>query len=227
MRSAALIRNALPQCSCITARVLLVCTGKRTRLALHCIFLRGDAGLSPQSKPVKPGADATPTSPRAAELTRALSDHDLHLHQLQACISMVRKFDEKAPIAQFLLTAVREWQSRHTPGQPHLFQACSSAVASALLNDLMADQECPPPLHQLLSSMLSGLDMTAVPSEISLCTTRLNAKKTAAIAEHRSHLCSPSHAYLPTMQLFLAKRSGEKLHMRPQGAPARKATGRK
>ena len=157
------------------------------------------------------------------ELTRAFLDHDLQLRQLQASVTVVYKFDEKEPFAQLLLTAVRAWQSHHTPGQPHPYGACSSAVASALLNDLQSDEECPPPLQVLLTAILDGSDMTAVAREISLCSARLNAKKTAVIVEFRPHVGSPLHAYLPTVQLFLAKKNGEKLSMRPQGALARKA----
>ena len=161
------------------------------------------------------------------ELTRAFLDHDLQLRQLQASVTVVHKFDEKEPFAQLLLTAVRAWQSHHTPGQPHPYGACSSAVASALLNDLQSDEECPPPLQVLLTAILDGSDMTAVAREISLCSARLNAKKTAVIVEFRPHVGSSLHAYLPTVQLFLAKKNGEKLSMRPQGALARKATDRK
>ena len=50
------------------------------------------------------------------ELTRAFLDHDLQLRQLQASVTVVHKFDEKETFAQLLLTAVRAWQSHHTPG---------------------------------------------------------------------------------------------------------------
>ena len=188
-------------------------------------------GSSPASKRSK-AADAGNADRREVhslsclELTRGFLDHDLQLRQLQAAVTLAYSFEEKAPFAQLLLTAVQQWQSKHVKGRPHPYGACSAAVACSLLSEFRQDTECPTPLQHLLDTMLSGTDMSGVAREVSLCAARLNSKKTMVIVEFRAHVGSPLFAYHPTFQLFLAKHGGERLGMRPQGALARKASGR-
>ena len=89
--------------------------------------------------------------------------------------------------------------------------SCSSAVASALLHELQSNECCPESLQTLLQTVLAGDDMSAVAREVSVCTARLNAKRTAVIVEFRPNVGSPPFAYLPTFQLFLGKKVGEQL----------------
>ena len=160
------------------------------------------------------------------ELTRGYLDHDHQLRQLDASTMLVYKYEESAPFAQLLMSAVRVWQSQHHPGKPHPMGACSTAVATALFDVLRKDEKiCPKPLADLLSSMLGG-DLTVVAREIAVCTARLTAKRTHMLVELRPHLASPLLPYLPTVALFLHDRSGERLDVRPQGALARKALGK-
>ena len=85
---------------------------------------------------------------------------------------------------------------------------------------------CPKPLADLLSSMLGG-DLTVLAREIAVCSARLTAKRTHMLVELRPHLASPLLPYLPTMALFLHEQRGERLDVRPQGALARKALGKR
>ena len=159
------------------------------------------------------------------ELTRGYLDHDHQLQQLHASTTLVYKYEESAPFAQ-LLSAVRVWQSQHRLGKPHPMGACSTAVATALFDVLRKDERiCPKPLADLLSSMLGG-DLTVLAREIAVCSARLTTKRTHMLVELRPHLASPLLQYLPTMALFLHEQRGERLDVRPQGAPARKALGK-
>ncbi|CAE7277369.1 RTase [Symbiodinium sp. CCMP2456] len=191
---------------------------------------KSDAGSSAKTPPEVSSANAAPSRQHVqplscAELTRGYLDHDYQLRQLQASSTVVYRFEESSAFSQLCLSAVRLWQSKHKAGVAHPYGACSTAVASAVLVELAKDDECPEPLRVLLDAMVSG-DMVNVAREVSLCTARLNAKKTFMIMEFRAHAASPLMAYLPTIQLFLAKQGGERLGMRPAGALARKAGGR-
>lgn len=162
------------------------------------------------------------------ELTRLVLTHDRDLRQLQASLSLVLKYDIENSLAASLLTATKHWQQQHTSGRPHPMGACGTAVGTVLLQQLCTHgaavhKDRDSILLTALEGLLSNPEPKLICKEISLCSCRLNAKKSAAILELQINQASILAPFQSVIRTYLEELQGELLGQRPVGALVRKA----
>ena len=139
--------------------------------------------------------------------------HDRDLRQAVASTtSLAFKFALDAPVARKLMSATRVWQTQHTPRKPHPMGSCGTAVGTVLLKELLSHG-----LHQhkdrdhilwnTLDTLLGKYTPQLIAREVTFCSAKMNAKKTACILVLQIHSALILHSAHPMLRSSLAKTS--------------------
>ena len=132
---------------------------------------------------------------------------------------------ESDTVVVFVVVVVN---NHHTSGRPHPMGACGTAVGTVLLQQLVTHsvathKERDNVLLTFLEGLLSNPEPKLICKEISLCSCRLNAKKSAAILELQINQASILAPFQSVLRSYLEEMQGELLGPRPVGTLVRKA----
>ena len=146
--------------------------------------------------------------------------HEEQLRTIQHQLALVYKLSVSSTLAVHLLTAVKSWQGQLVKGKPHPLGACSTAIGSVLLQQMIP--VLPPEAKTAAETVLAG-DLEEVARHFSHCSARVTAKKDSAILDVRIHLQSSLLPHLASFADAIVQLEGERLGPRPLGPLARKA----
>eukprot|EP00930_Biecheleria_cincta_P041071 TRINITY_DN28139_c0_g1_i1.p1 TRINITY_DN28139_c0_g1~~TRINITY_DN28139_c0_g1_i1.p1 ORF type:complete len:252 (+),score=70.17 TRINITY_DN28139_c0_g1_i1:98-757(+) len=169
-----------------------------------------------------------------AELTRGFLAHDNMLRELEACTTAAWKLGADCALGNTLLSAVQVWKADLKPGKPHPFGACSTVVATCLLQEISekigkAGTQAGPKdleLKECIQKLLSQ-ESAAVAREFSHCSARKTKKGDDIILEMRLHAHSFLRNYVFIIDAFVEAAPAERLGKKPAQGLARKANGKK